>query len=91
MDAPPTRWVPAGCGSVAADAEIFRDHLARLRATGHAVPGDPTLIGAAMGAMLSTHGFAILTTPSGERVADDDTIDTLTDLLLRGLAGAPTR
>ena len=61
---------------------MLRQHLEHLRDRGHPLPGDPELIGAAIGAMLSTLNHAL--PPLG----DDRVIDALTDLLLHGLSGA---
>jgi AcrR family transcriptional regulator len=72
---------------------MFREHLEYLRSRGHILPGDPTLIAAAMGGMLSTLGYALLPAdPSaaedaGPGYSDDEIIDAVTNLLLHGLAG----
>lgn len=64
----------------------FRDHLADLREAGHELPGEPELVAAAMGTVLSSLAYALL--PLAERAySDDEVLDTLTDLLLHGLAG----
>jgi hypothetical protein len=67
---------------LAEDTEILRDHLEDLRRQGRPLPGDPTLVAAAMGGMLSMLAYA----QPGR--SDDEVIDTLTDLLLHGLAGS---
>jgi AcrR family transcriptional regulator len=64
---------------------ILRDHLDYLRDRGRWLPGDPQLVAAAIGAMLATLSYAM--PPAGED--EDDVVDTLTDLLLTGLAGPP--
>ncbi|HEX6353194.1 TetR/AcrR family transcriptional regulator [Actinophytocola sp.] len=61
---------------------VLRQHLEYLRDRDHPLPGDPELIGAAIGAMLATLNHALPPTD------DDQVIDTLTDLLLHGLHGA---
>jgi len=66
--------------------EAFRDHLAALSARGHGLPGAPELVGAAMGAVLSALAYALLPLP-GRPYSDDEVLDTLTDLLLNGIAG----
>jgi len=68
------------------ETDTFRSHLQYLLDQGHTLPGDPTLLGAAMGAMLSTLAYAILPTDAADQ-SDDQILDTLTDLLLNGLAG----
>ncbi|HWU10822.1 MAG TPA: TetR/AcrR family transcriptional regulator, partial [Streptomyces sp.] len=65
--------------------ETIREHLEYLVERGHPLPGDPEFIAAAMGAMLVTLNYAVLAPPGGED--DQRIIDTLTDLLLHGLAG----
>jgi AcrR family transcriptional regulator len=42
------------------DTVMLREHLEYLRARGHHLPGDPTLIAAAMGGMLSMLAYALL-------------------------------
>jgi AcrR family transcriptional regulator len=42
------------------DTVMFREHLEYLRGRGHQLPGDPTLISAAMGGMLSMLAYALL-------------------------------
>lgn len=69
------------------DTEMLRSHLQWLRDQGRPVPGDPTLVAAAMGGMLSMMAFSLL--PSGSAgYSDDEVIDTLTNLLLEGLRGS---
>jgi AcrR family transcriptional regulator len=64
---------------------VLRDHLAYLRDRGHPLPGDPELIGVAMGAMLTTLAYAM---PVGDPLGPDDrVVEALTDLLLYGLTG----
>ncbi|MFF4414248.1 TetR/AcrR family transcriptional regulator [Streptosporangium sp. NPDC001559] len=69
------------------ETAVFRHHLEYLRERGHRLPGDPELVAAAMGAMLGMLGYSMLT--RAEPVGDDTVVDTLTDLLLYGLAGPP--
>ena len=84
---------------LAEDTRMLREHLEYLRERGHELPGDPALIAAAMGGMLSMLAYALL--PAEPAVAPrdpatqggtpaysgSDVIDTLTGLLLYGLAG----
>jgi AcrR family transcriptional regulator len=70
--------------------EAFRDHLTDLSATGHALPGQPELVAAAMGAVLSSLAYALLPLPE-RAYSDDEVLDTLTDLLLHGIAGNRAR
>jgi hypothetical protein len=84
--------VAAGPGSgefwrqLTTDTVVLRDHLQQLRDHGHALPGEPELVAAAMGGMLATLAFALL--PAGpDPYSDDQVIDTVTGLLLGGLRG----
>lgn len=66
--------------------DVLRSHLEYLRGHGRDLAGDPQLVAAAMGAMLSTLAYALLPKPVAD-FSDDQVIDTLTDLLLTGIAG----
>jgi AcrR family transcriptional regulator len=72
--------------SLVEETSMLREHLEYLRDRGHPLPGEPELIAAAMGAMLSTLNFAI--PPDAD---PDAVVDTLTDLLLTGLTGPTSR
>jgi hypothetical protein len=77
---------------LAQDTAVFREHLEYLQGQGHQLPGDPTLIAAAMGGMLSMLAYALLPGPEavpGQAPAysDPSILDALTGLLLYGLAG----
>lgn len=78
---------------LAADTIMLREHLEYLQERGHALPGDPTLIAAAMGGMLSMLAYALLpavpdTPPAGAPgYPEAQILDALTSLLLYGLAG----
>ncbi len=104
------------------DTVMFREHLDYLRGRGHPLPGDPTLIAAAMGGMLSMLAYALLpleqlhpepehpelehpepehhrredhepdrpqTARPRPSYAEPEVIDSVTRLLLYGLAGPP--
>ena len=83
---------PPGSGrmwrSLVEETAVFRQHLEFLRDRGHRLAGDPEVVAAMIGAMLSTFGFAYLTGGAGAR--DDEVVDTVTDFLLHGLAGPTT-
>lgn len=78
--------------SLAGETAVFREHLEAARDAGRHVPGDPELVAAAMGGMLSMLAFAVLTAgPEAPRASSAEIVDTLTSLLLHGLAGpSPT-
>jgi AcrR family transcriptional regulator len=63
---------------------MLREHLEWLRERGHALPGEPELIAAAMGALLAMVSYAL---PPGGAYADDQVVDAFTELLLNGLTG----
>jgi AcrR family transcriptional regulator len=90
---------------LAGGTSVLRDHLEYLRVAGHQLPGDPALIAAAMGAMLSLLAYALPPAEPGPgsgsgsgsgqqesspapAYSDPDVVDTLTRLLLHGLAGS---
>jgi AcrR family transcriptional regulator len=81
---------------LAEDTVVLREHLEYLRGRGHQLPGDATLLAAAMGGMLSMLAYALL--PAGSEAgpeqarprpaySDPDILDTVTSLLLYGLVG----
>ena len=72
------------------DTVMLRQHLEYLRDKGNQLPGDPTLVAAAMGGMLSMLAYAILPTDASG-FTDEVVVDTVTDLLLGGLRGQATR
>lgn len=71
------------------DTVVLREHLEYLREQDRSLPGEPALIAAAMGIMLSSLAFTLLPDGGGSGYGDDEVIDTLTGLLLTGLRGAP--
>lgn len=60
----------------------IREHLEYLAERGDRLPGEPELVAAAIGAMVLTLNYALPATAD-----PDGVVDTLTDLLLHGLAG----
>lgn len=80
---------PPGSGQVwgrlLGDTAPLREHLAYMREQGRELPGDPELVAAAMGAMISMLGYAALA--GGAGLDDDEVVETLTALLHGGLVG----
>lgn len=69
-----------------ADTDVFRRHLEYSAEQGRELPGDPELVAAAIGGMLSMLSYAV--NSAKDRDFDDQTvIETLTALLHRGLGG----
>jgi AcrR family transcriptional regulator len=74
--------------TLTAETGVWRDHLEYLRDRGHALPGEPEVLAAAMGAMISMFGYAVHTAgDQGPDVSDEDIVEMLTGLLLHGLSG----
>jgi AcrR family transcriptional regulator len=84
------------------DTVMLREHLEYLEGSGHQLPGDPALIAAAMGGMLSMLAYALPPLgpvhPGPDRpqtarprpsYSEPDVIDSVTRLLLYGLSGPP--
>jgi AcrR family transcriptional regulator len=72
---------------LAAETAVLRRHLEYSAAQGKDLPGEPELVAAAIGSMLSMLSYAL--TSSQDRDFDDRAVvETLTALLHRGLAGA---
>ncbi|GIJ23482.1 TetR/AcrR family transcriptional regulator [Micromonospora lutea] len=67
----------------------IREHLEYLAERGHRLPGDPELVAAAIGAMLLTLNYALPST--ADPPDNDQVVETLTDLILHGLAGPTAR
>lgn len=70
--------------SLVGQTDFLRQHLEYGAEQGRVLPGDPELVAAAMGAMLAMLGYAV-NSAHGREFDDDTVIDTLTDLLHRGL------
>ncbi|MET7392745.1 TetR/AcrR family transcriptional regulator [Dactylosporangium sp. NPDC005572] len=70
------------------DTATLREHLEYMASTGHPLPGRPEVVAGAMGAMLAFFAYAHLTAPE-PRLTDEEAVETLTRLLLHGLAGQP--
>ncbi|WSJ61111.1 hypothetical protein OG756_25810 [Streptomyces sp. NBC_01310] len=71
---------PPGSGQVwgrlLEDTAPLREHLAYMREEGRELPGEPELVAAAMGAMISMLGYAAMT--GGAGLDDGEVVDTLT-------------
>jgi AcrR family transcriptional regulator len=85
---------------LAADTGMLRDHLEFNQDRGDALPGDPTLVAAAIGGMLAMLAYALppadAPSPGNPQAAaaggrpgysDAQILDTLASLLAHGLAG----
>jgi len=66
-----------------AGTTVYREHLEYMRSQGRELPGDPELVAAAMGGLMSILAYTLPPDYSAGAV-----IDALTALLLHGLAGA---
>lgn len=53
--------------------ETIREHLEYLVGRGHQLPGDPEFIAAAIGAMLVTLNYAVLTPPVSKKTSRSST------------------
>jgi AcrR family transcriptional regulator len=74
--------------SLSGETAMLRRHLEVARDAGRYVPGDPEIVAAAIGGMLSMLGFAVLTAgPEAPRASSAEIVDTITALLLDGLTG----
>jgi AcrR family transcriptional regulator len=71
---------------LAQDTAMLRRHLELMEEKGRRLPGRPAVVADAMGSMLALFAYAHLSAPE-PRLSDDEAIETLTQLLLRGLAG----
>ncbi len=69
------------------DTRMLREHLEHSRETGRSLPGDPELVAAAMGGMLSMLAYALAGEEAESGHSDEEVIETLTRLLLHGLSG----
>jgi AcrR family transcriptional regulator len=77
---------------IAADSAHMLEHLALVRAAGIPLPGEPRLVASAIYSLLDQFAYTwIVGGGDGSRAAvdDEEAIDTLTDLLHRGIAGTP--
>lgn len=83
------RLQPAGVG---VPVVHMLDHLDLVRAAGSPLPGEPRLVASAMFCRLDQFAYTWLVgggDGSRPSVDDEEAIETLTDLLHRGIAGTP--
>ena len=74
---------------LAEQTAVLSRHFQDLIGQGHRLPGDPVLLGIAVGAMVSLLSYAM--TPDQEAATGAEVvIDMLTDLVLHGIDPAPT-
>jgi AcrR family transcriptional regulator len=81
----------------AAEMQPLREHLEQMRAAGFQLPGDPAVVASALMSLLQQF-FHVWIAGGGEGsrsrsgpdpLPDDEAIDTLTALILYGIAGQP--
>jgi AcrR family transcriptional regulator len=71
---------------LAAQTDVYRSHLTYLRERGVVLPGEPEVVAMAIGSMLAMFAYALLSAPD-RTLSDDEAIETLTSLILHGIAG----
>lgn len=75
---------------LAEQQQPLREHLEYLRDRGYRLPGEPDAVALAMSGMWTQFAQA-RTEYLGRPIDDDETVETLTDLTLGGIAGGPPR
>jgi AcrR family transcriptional regulator len=73
------------------DREVLAQHMRYVQDQGVELPGDPEIVASAMSSLLWQFAFTwrVGPPPPGRMISDDEAIDTLTALLLNGIAGLP--